>query len=145
MLGAGTRANIPCLSSVFRHTEELSKRLVEWNVLEVGFINSREHAFLSAMISAHSPDVMDRRLDTYAPLSPFTSHPARMFPFTQSGLFRYRLAQSIWLMMIGRFADDLYDFDNLCPLSSWALRMLRRFSTFVQEDDVKDADRKVGF
>jgi hypothetical protein len=51
----------------------------------------------------------------------------------------------MWLIMVGRFADDLYDFDNLCPLSSWALRMLRRFSTFVQEDDVKDADRKVGF
>lgn len=79
MLGAGFRANVPCFSSVFRHTEELSTRLVEWNVLEVGFINSREHAFLSAMITAHSPDVMDRRLDTYARLSPLTS-PTRFQP-----------------------------------------------------------------
>lgn len=48
------------------------------------------------------------------------------------------------MCVCGRFADDLYDYDNLAPLSSWALRMLKRFQPFVEEDARGDVQAKVG-
>lgn len=44
---------------------------------------------------------------------------------------------------VTRFADDIFDYDNVCPLDSWSLRMLRRYKVFLDEDFRKDQERKV--
>lgn len=57
---------------------------------------------------------------------------------------RSSLSPTAHVYVCGRFADDLYDYDNLAPLSSWALRMLKRFQPFVEEDARGDVQAKVG-
>ena len=42
-----------------------------------------------------------------------------------------------------RFADDLFDYDNVSPLDSWSLRMLRRYKVFLDEDFRIDQQKKV--
>jgi hypothetical protein len=45
--------------------------------------------------------------------------------------------------VLDRFADDIYDFDTVSPLDSWAIRMLKRFKNFLDEDVIEYARRKV--
>ena len=42
-----------------------------------------------------------------------------------------------------RLADDIYDYDNVQPFDSWAIRMLRRFRAIVEKDAVEDERKRV--